>query len=45
MAANPSTPLVSVEEYIARFVDGDEKPTCEFEDGVLIPKAMGTKET
>ncbi len=43
MAANPSTPLVSVEEYIARFVDGGEKPTCEFEDGVLIPKAMASK--
>jgi Uma2 family endonuclease len=24
-------------------VDGGEKPTCEYEDGVLIPKAMGTK--
>ena len=43
MAAITSTPLVSVEEYIARFVDGGEKPTCEYEDGVLIPKAMGTK--
>jgi len=43
MAAITSTPLVSVEQYIARFVDGSEKPTCEYEDGVLIPKATGTK--
>jgi Uma2 family endonuclease len=44
MAAVPSTPLlVSVEEYIARFVDGGEKPTCEYEDGELIPKPMPTR--
>ncbi|HZQ54391.1 MAG TPA: Uma2 family endonuclease [Bryobacteraceae bacterium] len=34
---------VSVEEYIARFVDGGEKPTCEYLDGELLPKSMGTK--
>ena len=34
---------VSVEEYIARFVEGGEKPICEYEDGVLIPNPMGTK--
>jgi Uma2 family endonuclease len=34
---------VSVEEYIARFVDGSEKPTCEYIDGELFPKSMGTK--
>ena len=44
MAAITSTPLVSVEEYIARFVDGGEKPTCEYVDGELLPKAMGTQE-
>ena len=38
-----ATPLVSVEEYIARFVEGDEKPICEYVDGELIPKPMGTK--
>jgi Uma2 family endonuclease len=43
MAAIASTPLVSVEEYIARFVDGGEKPTCEYVDGELIAKSMGTK--
>jgi Uma2 family endonuclease len=43
MAAITSTPLVSVDEYIARFVDAGEKPTCEYEDGMLIPKPMGTK--
>jgi Uma2 family endonuclease len=44
MAALTSTPLaVSVEEYIARFVDGGEKPTCEYVDGELIQKSMGTK--
>jgi Uma2 family endonuclease len=43
MAAVTSTHLVPVEEYIARFVDGKEKPMCEYEDGVLIPKPMGTK--
>jgi Uma2 family endonuclease len=35
--------LVSVEEYIARFVDGGEKPTCEYVDGELLPKSTGTK--
>jgi Uma2 family endonuclease len=35
--------LVSVDEYIARFVDGGEKPTCEYVDGQLIEKSMGTK--
>jgi len=43
MAAITSTPLVSVEEYIARFVDGGEKPTCEYLDGELVPKAMPSK--
>ena len=43
MSAITSTALVPVEEYIARFVDGGEKPTCEYVDGVLIPKSMGTK--
>jgi Uma2 family endonuclease len=43
MAAIPSTPLVSVEEYIARFVDGGEKPICEYVDGELIPKALADK--
>ena len=39
-----STPLlVSVEEYIARFAEGGEKPTCEYEDGELIQKSMPTK--
>jgi len=35
--------FVSVEEDIARFVDGGEKPTCEYVDGGLVPKSMGTK--
>jgi Uma2 family endonuclease len=35
--------MVSVEEYIDRFIDGDEKPTCEYKDGVLVPKSLGTK--
>jgi Uma2 family endonuclease len=44
MAAVTSTPLlVSVEEYIARFVEGGEKPTCEYEDGELIQKSTPTK--
>ncbi len=47
MAAIPSTIAeredVSVEQYLARFVDGDEKPTCEYVDGELFPKSMGTK--
>jgi Uma2 family endonuclease len=43
MAAITNAPLVSIDEYITRFVDGDEKPTCEYVDGLLIPKPMGTK--
>lgn len=45
MAAITSTLRVSVEDYIARFLEGDEKPTCEYEDGLLIPKPMATKNT
>jgi Uma2 family endonuclease len=36
-------PSVSVEEYISRFVDGGEKPMCEYLDGELIPKSLGAK--
>jgi Uma2 family endonuclease len=43
MATLASSPLVSIEEYVVRFIDGDEKPTCEYVDGELIPKPMGTK--
>ena len=43
MAAITNTPLMPAEEHIARFVDGDEKPVCEYIDGLLIPKPMGTK--
>lgn len=39
----PDVPQISVEEYIARFAEGDEKPTCEYIDGELFPKAMGTR--
>jgi Uma2 family endonuclease len=35
--------MVKVEEYIARFAEGHEKPTCEYVDGELIPKPLGTK--
>ena len=43
MAAITHTPLAPAEEYISRFVEGGEKPTCEYVDGVLLPKSMGTK--
>jgi Uma2 family endonuclease len=43
MAAITNAPLVTAEEYIARFVDAGEKPACEYIDGVLLPKPMGTK--
>ena len=44
MAAITSTPWVPIEEYIARFVEGGEKPTCEYIDGELRVKPMPTKE-
>lgn len=34
---------IAIGEYIARFVEGDEKPMHEYVDGVLLPKSMGTK--
>jgi len=34
---------IPIEEYIARFVEAGEKPTCEYVDGELSPKPMGTK--
>ena len=39
----PAVPEVSVEEYIARFVEGNKKPICEYIDGELFPKSLGTK--
>jgi Uma2 family endonuclease len=43
MAAGMSTPRITAVEYIARFVDGGEKPTSEYLDGVLIPKPTGIR--
>lgn len=43
MAAIPNAPPVSPEEYIARFVEGGEKPMCEYIDGELRPKPMATR--
>lgn len=43
MAATTSPPLVSVEEYIARFVEGSEKPACEYVDGELVRKTMPSR--
>ncbi len=39
----PQVALVSVEEYMDRFVDGGEKPACEYVDGERFPKSIGTK--
>ena len=44
MATLTSAPLISTEEYIARFVEGGEKPMCEYIDGELRPKPMPTRE-
>lgn len=35
--------LLTIEEHIARFVEGGEKPTCEYVGGELFPKSIGTK--
>lgn len=35
--------LVNVEEYIARFVEGGEKPLCEYVDGELSPKPLPSR--
>lgn len=43
MSAISSAPLISVADYVARFVEGGEKPACEYLDGELMPKSMGTK--
>jgi len=43
MAAITNPPLTSPEEYVARFIEAGEKPTCEYIDGILLPKPMGTK--
>jgi len=43
MAAISNPQLIPAEDYIARFIDAGEKPTCEYVDGVLLPKPMGTK--
>ena len=40
MATVTSTPLISTEEYIARFVEGGEKPMCEYIDGELRTKPI-----
>jgi len=36
--ATITSPLVSVEEYLAR----TEKPNCEYQDGILYPKPLPT---
>lgn len=41
--SDDSIPLVSVEEYVARFVDGDEKPAQEYVDGLLEHRGVGTE--
>jgi len=43
MAAITNAPLMSAEEYVARFVEGGEKPICEYVDGLLVAKPIGTK--
>jgi Uma2 family endonuclease len=43
MATVTSAALISMEEYIARFVEGNEKPMCEYIDGELRPKPMPTR--
>ena len=43
MATQPRT-QVSVEEYIDAYIlRGDPEPACEYVDGELIPKALGTR--
>ena len=39
MAARPLTPLVSEQEYLAT----QYEPDCEFEDGALIERHVGTE--
>ena len=43
MAAITNFSLVPTEDYISRFIDAGEKPACEYIDGVLIQKPVGTK--
>lgn len=43
MAAITSPSVVPVDEYIARFVQGAEKPLREYVDGILSSKPMHTK--
>jgi hypothetical protein len=50
MAAITSTPLVSPEQYVARYVEGGEKPACEYIEGKLrrretSPETDGNKRT
>jgi hypothetical protein len=35
---------VSPEQYVARYVEGGEKPACEYIEGELRPKPMTTSE-
>lgn len=41
-AINPNE-RISLESYIHRFVLGNEKPTCEYIDGMLEQKSLATK--
>jgi Uma2 family endonuclease len=40
MATLPA--LVSIQDYLRDYVYRDTKPMCEYVDGVLVPKGMGT---
>jgi Uma2 family endonuclease len=35
---------MSEEEYTRRYILGNEKPACEYVDGLLIPKSMGSED-
>ena len=40
MATLPS--LVSVQDYVRDYINRETKPMCEYVEGVLVPKGMGT---
>jgi len=40
MATSPS--LISVQDYVRDYVSRETKPMCEYVEGVLVPKGMGT---
>lgn len=38
-----TTALISVDEYVHQYIESGQKPSCEYVNGLLVPKGMGNR--